>query len=517
MKRLFIYLSLLTSLLWFIPLKTFAQSRDSISDDYDRSSLSIVMIEKNGSMNRVLSSIVTDTLFGDKFDINVIPTRSVRSDVKFTNDRMRNAYIDSLIFGTDIAKEIISFWFNRREDGTMDVDRILQRGMYNATDADYIRSEASRLGVQSLGDVGFSLISGSYVMVVDPVSCFSTTLKDVSLYAATVGVRLYKLKYSEIVQAQIFDCWIDPDDTPEERALKNEKFDKITFELIPKKYLSATAYGVDGDDAVEDAFYAMLRKMQNSEEKLQVKAPVYDVKPIRAKIGKKEGVRNTKRFNVYGYYQKEDGEIYSKRKGIVRAAKVCDNRYVADGESGLSTFMQIAGGKIEPGFILREKIDLGLGIGAGYRTGVYPGWLVQVEKLLKVYSYGGAHYVTAGFSASRYQNEYNPFSNISSYSAGIGYAYGYRFVRMFEVRVGASIEWDCLDDDYNDAAKGDSYGFMPYASLNINIAYPLQIFGGVCTSFYYRQSPTYKEMDVYLINSQRVGNIGFFGGLRIML
>ena len=512
MKKLFTISFLL--FLFFVSSAAAARQEGYINDNYDRSSLSVIRIERRGPMDRVIYSLVSGDLFGDKFDINVIPTRTLSAFSKTDASFSRSEDIDRMVSECDIAKEIISYWFNRKYDGSMDIERILERGMYNATDADYIRSEASRLGVQTLGDVGFSLIANSYVLVVDPVSFACTTLHGVSIYTSTVGARLYKLEYTDVTQTQLFECWINSDDTPEERALKNRMFEKMEFRLEPKQYVSATAYGVSADDAVEEAFYSMLRKLQNAEDALLVKTAVQDVKPIRAKIGTKEGAGNMKKYNVYGYYERENGEIYSKKKGVVRATEVVNNSSVTTGDSEMSRFYQIAGGTIEPGFILREKNDIGLGIGAGYRTGVYTGGILQAEKLLKISNHGGSQYVTLDLSYYIYKDRKNEDNTISSYSVGLGYAYGWHFARICEVKLGASVIWDNLKKNNDSSIKGDAFGIMPFVTLNVNIAYPLQIFGGVNTGFNITNSSFYNDMNKNSISGQRTDIFGIFGGLR---
>jgi len=53
--------------------------------------------------------------------------------------------------------------------------------------------------------------------------------------------------------------------------------------------------------------------------------------------------------------------------------KIADNRNIATGSTEMSTFYQVAGGHLEPGFTLQQRNDAGIGLYLGYEPGVVGG------------------------------------------------------------------------------------------------------------------------------------------------
>ncbi len=58
-----------------------------------------------------------------------------------------------------------------------------------------------------------------------------------------------------------------------------------------------------------------------------------------------------------------------------------DNRQKASGDTETSEFYQIAGRRIQPGMLMEQHNDLGLGVFAGYKSGALGGFNANVDLL----------------------------------------------------------------------------------------------------------------------------------------
>ncbi|RLD83447.1 MAG: hypothetical protein DRJ10_03480, partial [Bacteroidetes bacterium] len=153
----------------------------------------------------------------------------------------------------------------------------------------------------------------------------------------------------------------------------------------------------------------IVKELNNWERKIEgfcVKTPVTNAHPISAKIGKKEGLTRERRYFVWQYIENRSGKVLAKKKGVVRASKVADNREDKLGQTQTSNFYQVGGSKIRNGMILQERKDLGMGITGGYSSmgGGYFGvdlnagqWFKLPIRQLKLY----AEWV---WSSPEYQN-----------------------------------------------------------------------------------------------------------------
>jgi hypothetical protein len=107
---------------------------------------------------------------------------------------------------------------------------------------------------------------------------------------------------------------------------------------------------------------------------------VNSVKPIAAKIGKKEGLKFDQRYFVLENRSRKNGTIYSKRVGVVKSMKVVDNRKITTGQTETSEFYQIAGGKVDNyGMFLEQNNDVGLNLFLGSTVGGLPGFTGRAE------------------------------------------------------------------------------------------------------------------------------------------
>lgn len=457
-------------------------NKEIVSDTHNRSSLSVVTINYDDKYDQEVNSMLNEQMENKKYDLNSVPTTTLSS----SSDRIcekekkeRLSEMDSLVTQSNIGKEILSFWFKREFDGSMYIERILERGMYNATDVDLIRSQAINTGIASVKDKGFELIKNSYVIVLDYVRRYNVYAK---AHVLTLDVYFYQLDYTPEIESQLFNCWIYPEDTPSVRVEKIKAFENLE---IPLKRMNVQSKVVSKSEdesmskSMGDAFASAFIDIENSIDALLVKSAVVGVRPVVAKIGTKEGLKKKDLFYAYQYRESREGEIYSKNRGVLRAISVANNDQVATGDTPTSSFYQIAGGEVKPGYILREKNDWGLGVSVGYQIGALEGICLDIDQLLTINNRGISQYILMDFSGNYYKTS-SVYKHIGAFNFNLGYAVGFRFVRILELKLNLSAGLDLLkDSETTEKISGYTYSVIPGATLNVNIAYPLHLFVGL--------------------------------------
>ena len=499
MKKLF----LLTTLCVMVFSNVFARKKTLVDDQYQRNSLSVIIINRGDLYDNTINNAVSKIDRGDKFDVNVIGTEIL----KYNAERPATPSPEELgeeLNDEQVGRQIVSYWFNRQADGTMDTQRILERGHYNATDQDLMNASASKVGVESLGDTGWQLIGNSYVLVLD----YNNFKKEKNSFGkeswnVTTTATVYQLQYNKKSQDLIFDQWIDESDSEEVKAQKREAQDKILFEMKPRARVTELTIREIEDGGIETAIIESYAEVISSIEKeiseWNVTTSIYARKPLSAKIGRKEGLKNGNRYQAYKVKEDADGNAFSVAKGYIRATKINDNRGYTEGNTGLSEFYQISGGHIEEGMTIRQKNDLGMGVSLGYKISDFSPYNLTIDYLAHINTKGFAHYgmMNIGFdiiSGSKLSKEKSMHYNINDdggvkyFSVSMGYGFGIRPIRHIELvpflMVGGdyiSVSNESMKDVERQRLKD---GFMdkvawfinPGLRANFNVRYPLQFF-----------------------------------------
>ncbi len=392
MKKLII--SSLLMLGWYI---LFSQP------DYNRNALTTVVLNFNENHSgevfpRFHVMPVPDKFFNNALSNHVFDMKGTKRPVVTELPELLQYMSDDFIIGKlneqKVAQQVLSQWFNRQKDGSFNVDVLKERGLYNANDNDFFTASASKRGTSTLMDMGLKLVNQTYVLVFDYYNIMNmneyyikneTPEKDRTSngYIAKVKTYLYRLDFGENVAAEFFNkYWIYPDD--KDKAGKIKAFDDATFRWIPVGRQIAEHQSSQSnpdkntiikqkskeeliDDLNKNLMEKILPQMEARSDEMRVKAMVSNVKPISAKIGKKEGLGFDQRYYVYENRMKKDGEVYKKMIAVVKSMKVVDNRKVTQGQSDVSEFYQIYGGKVDNmGMFLEQKNDVGLNIFLGY-------------------------------------------------------------------------------------------------------------------------------------------------------
>ncbi len=465
--------------------------KETVEAKYDRNALSVIVVTHADQYDAQIVNTLKSVVGEGKFDINDIPTKT------FAVNSPRNGQapaIDNLVAQNNIGRQIISYIFDRQPNGTMTARIINERGAYNAKDQDVINAQSSKLGMSELENAGLGLVANSYLLVLDytKIRLDKNFLGD-TVRMSDVKANFYKIVYNEEVQNAVFDTWIDEGETDAQKtARNNEAYNNLNVKMNPVGSFTVTTSTPDETGwlpaLVEGGYNKVITEVENRHDALKVKAAIISTRPLKAKIGSKEGVKNGSRYFAYKTVMNANGTTSSTRTGVVRATKVADNRYVATGKSDASEFLQIAGWSVRQGNVLRQHNDAGVGIGLGWRAGGLDGINLHVDYLADIKTSGLSQYGLLSVVANRYKCEpiagvYDA-SNVFPLTMMIGYGIGYRFAKYFEIVPQIMIGYEMLLDDDQVAKDNETkedtgaVAFQGGVKFYVNVAYPLQVYVG---------------------------------------
>jgi len=500
--------------------------------EYNRNALTVLILNNHNRYMNDLEQASSGILIPDKFDNNLLSKRTI------TSRQSNEEAIQLALINEKIPNDILARWFARDDSGRFSMEVIHKRGLYNATDDEVRKASGSKLGMAKLKDAGEILIDHSYIMVLE----FSNIKTMDQIYDAqdaakraimgdkyepvkrrkngwkgNVKAYIYRLNFNDsIVDIFYNDLWIYDDDDEAVIAEKKAKFEQMNFPLASVITLKGKADGSQYNAGEilapprqltkEELFQKMINTgmssilydVERKVEEFRVKTPLYGTHPLRAKIGKKEGVKTDYRYFVIELEQNKKGETKAVRKGVVRAKKAVDNRQKATGNSKLyTTFYQTAGHSLMSGMLLQQRNDLGFGVSTGISTGEIGGAFVKGEANLSVLAgrYAGMDlgitqlkfYAVGGWQDKEYIihiNNNNTKYDVSFARWQIGISKGWYFAHHFSLAflLGYGQE-TALCGDYmeNENYDSDDYFATEFvnfgAYMTLNVTYWLQLMG----------------------------------------
>ncbi|MCB8965086.1 MAG: hypothetical protein H6536_08630 [Bacteroidales bacterium] len=480
-----------------------------IPSTYDRNSITLMYAQfASENHSSELLSKINNISFSDKYynnNLESIPfTPSFSRGIQGLSDDLKQ-HLNTQTVG----RQILSKWFARQSDGSMSMDLVFERGMFNATDAAYIKAQATKLGNAVLKDYGNRLIARSYVLVLDFQSIATmqeAKIKGMKGWKATVTGYLYKISFTDEIQNSLYEAWIYPEDTPEVKAEKNQKFNSLNVpvEFVTKSTVYVTASQASEDsqlgkflkpktedqllmELVQKAYDETLYNLEKAHEDFMVKTTIHQVRPIRAKIGKKEGLKCDSRYFAYEYvYDEKTNSAKPVRRGVIRAtSRIADNRQVAAGQTETSKFYQTAGRKLRTGYLLRQQNDIGVELTAGYEAGEVGGAYARID--LRLGRYIGIKslffMLEGGLQSKEYYDNYVTFSkqDIFFYRYGAGLAKGLMLTRNIELRPYVAFGQEVATHEDWKESGGDLKVLYAKggANLALNLKHNFQLVGGV--------------------------------------
>jgi hypothetical protein len=308
--------------------------------------------------------------------------------------------LDKYIESNDIAKKVVSKWFNMNDKGKFNMQLIQERGLYNASEIEANIAKGQARGMASLGDAGEQLINNTFVTFTklsfyanEPVARAAADVSIAALAgkpqilvkAATKQIEatyektkegytllsktwLYKLTWNESIANTFYEkLWANPE------AFKKSNIFKL--EYVSVQYNQSLVTFKTGESRTQEQIIdlALVRNVDNAFAELQkdndvfkTKSPIYSIAPITAKIGMKEGLEGGETFEVLELtYNAKTGLTSYKSLGKLKADNnlVWDNRYNADEKA--AQYLDKNGAPLTSGlegtkFSDSEKVQIGM-------------------------------------------------------------------------------------------------------------------------------------------------------------
>lgn len=337
---------------------------------YRRSSLHSMMIydpliDYHETIKNTFGNLEMPTKFNDH---NVGPYYIL----SISNIKQQQDQITYFLNQNDIAKQLISKWFNRNSNGAYNMDLIAERGLYDATAMDKIIASNLQRGNALLADAGEELINKTFVIVHDlkfinkeeGASILSKALLDVAKEnsrdgdllgsamtgALGAGVKiagkgymikttsyLYRLVWDEETAAIFYqDYWTDSNSHSSEKVEAFNKSNNFKLSFVGSQSAMADVQSSIFTNKTNEELIEMatvkaidkaIAKLERKYEEFRTKTPLYSVEPIAAKIGVKEGLEKGDKFEVLEQQITEEGNTIYKRVGVISVDKVWDNSF----------------------------------------------------------------------------------------------------------------------------------------------------------------------------------------------
>lgn len=279
-----------------------------------------------------------------------------------------------------VGNKLVAKWFNREEDGALNMSLISDRGFYDASEMDFDIAQTTVRGKDLIADAGEELINNTFV-VVSQMNFYSNETAAAVIYAAAVlganqlgGLKatiakkiakgiynkakegysvnttsyLYKLKWNDSV-ASIFynNLWVDKNNIDSTRIKNFDNSDLFELDFVGEEIArSLVTFSLKKGEAhrTEDQIVkrATVRNIDRNYVLLQKKYDVFKTKTplltggdnITAKIGMKEGIEAGDKFEVLEMVINPDsGKTTYEVKGVIKVDKnkIWDNRYYEEG------------------------------------------------------------------------------------------------------------------------------------------------------------------------------------------
>lgn len=324
----------------------------------------------------------------------------------------------------NIANDLVAKWFNRNEStGYCNMELICMRGIEDASTENIEMSELLKRGKAILSDSGTDLIGNTFVLVHDIVyidkgernkkvangiSVFGEILKSVGqTMSQSTGDNTYnemgrsmdKLSkttadivddyegFKVKIQTHLYRLnWKDSDNDYfyENYYLDENYYDESKFQAWNNANYTLSYIGsqdvvcgetvlvnrYDLSQLIKIVVYRTLDesivKLQRNYEEFKIKEPIYSIDDegrVIAKIGIKDGVSASSRYEVLESIEHSDGTMTYKKVGEIEpiSGKIWDNRYMAleDGSPNADldgTYFKVIKGarNIYPGLLIRE-------------------------------------------------------------------------------------------------------------------------------------------------------------------
>lgn len=385
-------ISKILTLLYICSFSCILQAQENEHIEYERSSLHIMMIKHpNQKFDDIIEDVFKSSPFPQRFNNHDLGVKVV-TFAEIGGDQQAN--IESFIEQVALGQKMVAKWFNRdKKSGSMNMQLIKERGLYNASKSDINKAKVSIRGLALLEDAGEELIGNTYLLIND-ISYTSRSgktsllrgiassyvgnpkeltkaLNEIGGFRVNVTSYLFRLVWNDEIANTFYNKYYTENGGAEQEKVAHFKNDKDFWDMafVGKTVSSSSETKFTGSkDAKQLLIKICTRTLDNNIAQLQkehpsfrIKAPVVKTEPIKVYIGLKEGITEDSRFEVLERNIDIDGKTKYKRIAIIKPIKelIWDNRYMAleeDHNSNIdgTTFEQVSGGEILPGMLIRE-------------------------------------------------------------------------------------------------------------------------------------------------------------------
>lgn len=479
--------------------------------DYNRCAISVISMG-GGAFTQGIDSC---EFMSGKFDINKIPCTQIAvvgNEIVGKKKQVlkeKAEVIRKELLAQNVGKQILNYWL--QYDGNVFNSSLLaKRTRYSKTDADVLNANVAKVNTLNAADK--KLIGNSYVVVL------SESGTDVDTY-------VFKAVLNDTVLTEVWNNWLDKDASAANKSFyDNLKVDLEFVYAVNNTYESNGKKGseeeVDPVATLNSALDALERKI----DKWQVTSTIFEVNPVAAKIGRKEGLRNSDRYRVFKVVEDENGNLEYKKVGFVRATEVFDNRTDAMGETDCSKFYKISGKTMKEGMFLKEKKDLKLSVSVSGVLGGYNYAQVDIDYLLKTQNTLGMMYfagISIGYSmgdklaatGSAVADEllrphYIPIS--------LNGAVAIHPIHILEImpNIGVGGDYcrllgDTRSDNDDSASKRMAYFAHGGVKVGLQVFYPVQLFVRADYSYKFSQGEWYVD------TPNRFGKLSIGAGVKV--
>ena len=307
-----------------------------------------------------------------------------------------------------IANFLIAKWFNasktKVEGSYYNMSLIQERGAYNASELEKLRSQESVRGMAMLQDAGEELIPNTYVTFTmfsfesiskiandgkesntnsNSLAGLSKMIKEMRAMGTQLGNRsgfqiiaytyLFKLKWTEEDMNNFYTNYYNE---PVEKLLNSTEFEieYLGYHRSKGWFMSKSENVFDPQSDIpllQQSAYRSMEKnfaeLMRKYEDFRVKAPLIDVdgKTITAFIGLKEGVNKKSQFEVLmKEYNPSKNRYRYKKVGSIKVDKtrIWDNRYTIEGANSKDEDSSLANENVDRTYFIGDTKDLAPGM-----------------------------------------------------------------------------------------------------------------------------------------------------------
>lgn len=500
----------LTFLLFFVcGILPAQQSKSNFS--YDRIALTVVYVDdptpdehmttaiRNSAKNNYLKGIKIP----DRYDDNAIPSKVISFDLSNSSYVMSDSVkLISAIYQANLTRQMVEKWFARKSDGQFSMDLIKERGLYNATDDDYLTSVASQRKNAALEDMGEKLIQKNYLLMINHSDIEPQKDSNGKVhYSGSARAYLYRLVWDEETGSNFYNnLWINDDDSEVVKKQKIDQFNNTTFKV---KYVKSfridksqsLTIGLDkmsdGEkiDHINAQFVeGIIEKLAGISSDFTVKKHLIASDPPAATIGSKEGLYVDQRFFVYETVMNRNKSTSEKRRSVIRVKKVSNNKRVTEGKTTPSVFYQVASGEIDHyGMYIQEKNDFGLSLSINKVSGGIGGVdFMAAYRVSRFIGFPGLQvYADLGFDKQAYNYSYYGYERDShSFTRfSIGILKEYHLFKVFEASWKAGYGGESTEltgnKETEDQIDLSTQFFLLGGRLGMNVLHNVQLVSGV--------------------------------------